>query len=173
MLLRSPLSFSKKFPWTLFFFVFIFYLTLLDQPGFIPSVKPCRGVGLVSIYSLATGKNMARAPLPVTPLDGLFPAVIILHLVSASLSPSFRLTFYNLWLVLLSILIFYFTLDQFKAGREDALWKAMFLVVALVLELALLEFFAWYLGLLPQLGFEVSWPEVAGWTLPPSLAGWA
>ncbi|HXV97762.1 MAG TPA: O-antigen ligase family protein, partial [Anaerolineae bacterium] len=32
---------------------------------------------------------------------------------------------------------------------------------------ALLEFFAWYLGLLPPLGFEVSWPDVAGWTFPP------
>jgi tetratricopeptide (TPR) repeat protein/O-antigen ligase len=162
-------TFSKHIPWTLLFFAPILYFTLFDQPGFIPSVKPfVIGLVLLAFIPWLLVKIWQRAPLPVTPLDGLFPAVVILHLVSASLSPSFRLTFYNLWLVLLSILIFYFTLDQFKAGREDSLWKAMFLVAALVLELALLEFFAWYLGLLPQLGFEVSWPEVAGWTLPPS-----
>ncbi|MCL4298924.1 MAG: tetratricopeptide repeat protein [Anaerolineae bacterium] len=160
---------TKHLPWTLFFFIPILYFTLLDQPGFIPSARTLTVYLVFLIFVPWLGvKVWRRQHLVHTPLDYLLLLVIVLCLVSAFLSPSPRLTFYSLWLLLLSILTFYLMLDQFRAGRENALWQAIFLVVAIVLELAALEFLAWYLGLFPLLGFEISWPEVAGWTLPPN-----
>ncbi|MBE7552937.1 MAG: tetratricopeptide repeat protein [Anaerolineales bacterium] len=160
---------TKRLPWTLFFFIPILYFTLFDQPGFIPSARTFSIYLVLLIFAPWLGvKVWRRQPLIYTPLDSLLLLIIVLYLVSAFLSPSPRLTFYSLWLLLLSILTFYLMLDQFRAGREKALWQAIFLVVAIVLELAALEFLAWYLGLFPLLGFEISWPEVAGWTLPPN-----
>lgn len=160
---------SPRFPWTLAYFCAIFYFTLLDQPGFIPSVKTLSaGLILALFIPWLVIKIWRRVPPGRTPLDYLFLAMLGLHFISAALSSSFRLTLYSLWLVLVSILLFYFMLDQLQAGREDFLWRAIFLVIALVLELALVEFFAWYLGLLPMIGFEINWPAIAGWTLPPN-----
>lgn len=158
---------AKRLPWTLFFFILILYFTLFDQPGFVPSARTLSVYLVLLIFVPWLGlKVWRRHPLVYTPLDYLLLLIIVLYLVSAFLSPSPRLTFYSLWLLLLSILTFYIMLDQFRAGRENALWQAIFLVVAIVLELAALEFLAWYFGLFPLLGFEISWPEVAGWTLP-------
>jgi tetratricopeptide (TPR) repeat protein len=160
---------AKRLSWTLFFFIPILYFTLFDQPGFVPSVRTFSIYLVLLIFVPWLGaKVWRRRPLVYTPLDYVLLLIIALHLVSAFLSPSPRLTFYSLWLLLLSILTFYGILDQLQVGRENALWKAVFLVVAIVLELAALEFLAWYFGLFPLLGFEISWPEVAGWTLPPN-----
>lgn len=168
MQLTLPLARARGTLWTLIYFFPLLYFTLLDQPGFIPSVKTFSvALALIIFAPWLIARLWQRTTLPVTSLDYLFPLVILVHLTSAALSPSFRLTFYNLWLVLLTILVFYLMLDQLQAGREKFLWQALFLVVTLVLGLALLEFLVWYLGLLPALGFEVSWPAVAGWTLPP------
>ncbi|GIK36766.1 MAG: hypothetical protein BroJett011_05990 [Chloroflexota bacterium] len=164
-----PAPSARRLPWTLFFFIPILYFTLFDQPGFVPSARTLSVYLVLLIFVPWLGLKVWRhQPLVYTPLDFLLLLVIVLYLVSAFLSPSPRLTFYSLWLLLLSILTFYLMLDQFRAGREKALWQAVFFVVAIVLELAALEFLAWYLGLFPLLGFEVSWPEVAGWTLPPN-----
>jgi tetratricopeptide (TPR) repeat protein len=176
-------------PWTLLFFVPIVYFTLFDQPGYIPSIKPFSLWLAVLIFApwLAL-KVVRRVPLPRTPLDALLPFFLAGQLLSALLSPAFRLTYAALWLLLLSILTFYLMLDLLHPGQreegggippnpprltppasqEDALWRAVFLVAAIVLQLALLEFFTWYLGLSWLPGFEVSWPEVGGWTLPPN-----
>ncbi|NJN95608.1 MAG: hypothetical protein HC875_16605 [Anaerolineales bacterium] len=135
------LSRAKPVIWTLIYFFPLLYFTLLDQPGFIPSVKTFSIVLALIIFApwLVTCL-WQRATLPITPLDYLFPLVIVAHLTSAAVSSNFRLTFYNLWLVLLGVLVFYLMINQLQASRENFLWQALFLVVTLVLELALLEF---------------------------------
>jgi Tfp pilus assembly protein PilF/O-antigen ligase len=159
---------SGKFPWTVIYFIPLLYFTLFDQAAFIPSVRNFSVVLVVLILAPWLLLKIKRpASWPATPLDYLLGLVLLVQFISALFSPSFRLTLYNLWLLLLSILCFYFMLDRLRAGRENFLWPAFLLVVTWVLGLAVLEFLIWYLGLVPLLGFEVSWPAVAGWTLPP------
>ncbi|MFN8457338.1 MAG: O-antigen ligase family protein [Anaerolineae bacterium] len=166
MLFKLPPT--RRFPWMVLFFLPLLYFALFDQTAFIPSTRTFSVIlVLIILVPWLTIKIWRRQSWPATSLDFLFIGVVILNFTSAILSPSFRLTFYQLWLLLLSILIFYFMLDQLQAGHEDFLWQALFLVATLILALASYEFSAWYFGWLPQLGFEISWPQVAGWSLPP------
>lgn len=161
-------TYTKRLPWTLFFFIPILYFTLFDQPGFVPSARTFSIYLVLLVFVPWLGlKVWCRQSFVYTPLDYPFLLIIAVHLISVFLSAASRLTFYSLWLLLLSILTFYILLDQLQAGRENVLWKAVFLVAAIVLELAVLEFLAWYFGLFPLLEFDISWPKVAGWTFPP------
>lgn len=165
---NPAIALPKKIPWGLIYFIPLFYFTLLDQTAFIPSVRTFSIILVwIILVPWLTIKIWRRQSWPVTPLNYLFIGVIVLNFISALLSPSFRLTLYQLWLLVLSILIFYFMLDQFQAGRESLLWQALLVVALLALVLALYEFSAWYFGWLPLLGFEISWPQVASWTIPP------
>jgi Tfp pilus assembly protein PilF/O-antigen ligase len=163
-----PLPFTRP-SWTVIYFALLLYFTLFDQTAFIPSIRSFSvALMLVIFVPWLVAKIKQPGSWPASPLDFLFGLVILTQLVSAWFSPAFRLTWYNLWLVLCAILSFYFWLDQLRAGRENFVWPALLSVVTLVLLLALLEFLLWYLGLLPSLGFEISWPAIAGWNLPPN-----
>lgn len=159
----------RGFPWSALFFLPLLYFTLFDQPGFLPSARTFTILLVLLIFVPWLGLLVwQRRPFVPTPLDYPLLLLAALHLASALFSANFRLTYFSLWLLLLSILTFYFMLHQLRAGREKAIWQAIFAVVTIVLGLAIAEFLSWYFGFFPPLGHEVSWPAVAGWSFPPS-----
>lgn len=165
----SKFQSTQRFPWTVLFFVPILYFTLFDQPGFLPSARTFTVLLVLLIFIPWLGLLVwQQRPFVSTPLDYPLLLLTLLHLTSALFSANFRLTYFSLWLLLLSILTFYFMLHQFQAGREKAIWQALFAVVTIVLGLAEAEFLSWYFGFFPPLGHEVSWPAVAGWSFPPN-----
>ncbi|MFN8457635.1 MAG: O-antigen ligase family protein [Anaerolineae bacterium] len=159
----------QRFPWTVLFFLAILYFTLFDQPGFLPSARTFTVLLVLFIFVPWLGLLVwQRRPFIPTPLDYPLLLLALLHLASALFSANFRLTYFSLWLLLLSILTFYFMLHQLRAGREKAIWQALFLVITIILCLAVVEFLSWYFGFFPPLGHEISWPAVAGWSFPPN-----
>jgi putative inorganic carbon (HCO3(-)) transporter len=112
--------------------------------------------------------------LPRTPLDLPILGFLLVNLLSTILSRDSRLSAENLLYLSVLVLVYYVSVDALSNGWPYlSTVKAILMVGAVVLLLALLELLAWYFGLLhlliPGDVPAIGWWAVGGLSLPPTL----
>jgi putative inorganic carbon (HCO3(-)) transporter len=110
-----------------------------------------------------------RVGLPITPLNIALYAAVIVWGISAIFSADPRMAIENLWFPLVHLLIFFIIADLFQRGRQRLVMETNFLLAALVVCIALLQFASWLFGLGVVPGTEIGWLSVLGAEMPLPL----
>ena len=150
----------------LLFILFAFYFALLGGSPYYYQFFPVRvlhhvvATAVLLLWLLDRLRN--GRGLPRTPLDAPALALVIVWLLTALASVNPRAAFENLWFPLTHLILFYIAADLIQRGRGRWLAEAQFLLAAVVVIMAGVNFASWYfgLGLLP--GTSIGWAGVIG-----------
>jgi tetratricopeptide (TPR) repeat protein len=110
-----------------------------------------------------------RDGLPITPLNLALYAAVVVWVISALLSADPRMAFENLWFPLVHLLIFFVLADLLMRGRQRLVMETHFMLAALAVFMALLQFASWLFGLGIVPGTEIGWLQVLGPDVPLPL----
>ncbi|MCZ7554709.1 MAG: O-antigen ligase family protein [Anaerolineales bacterium] len=134
-----------------------------------PRVKIIHQVG--SALLIATWLvSLRHRSFPVTRLNGPLWALTAGWLLAALLGENLRVSFEFVWMTFVHVVLFLVFVDLVRSGHQRWLMEALFVVGGVIILLGAAEMIVWYFGiprLLPQ--FAQGWPEIGGYTLPPSL----
>jgi tetratricopeptide (TPR) repeat protein/O-antigen ligase len=129
---------------------------------------------IVPTMALATwlvGRWRKRRAWPRTALDLPLLAWLAVTLLAAALSTDAHRSLPAVWETFVGTLILWLLVDAVRHRWAGLLWRALYLVAAVVCIVGAVEFLAWYLGwpLLPD--FQQGWPPIGGLAdpLPPTL----
>lgn len=98
--------------------------------------------------------------LPNTPLNPLIYLLVGVWLLAAVTGLDPRVSLESLWFPLLHLLIFFVLADMLARGRQFQVFETQFIIAALVVVMAGLQFASWYLGLGLFPGTSVGWLEM-------------
>lgn len=158
----------------LIFILLAFYFALFGGSPYYYQLFPVRvlhhvvATAVLLLWLLNRLRN--GRGLPRTPLDAPALALVIVWLLTALASVNPRAAFENLWFPITHLLLFYIAADLIQRGRGRWLAEAQFLLAAVVVIMAGVNFASWYfgLGLLP--GTSIGWASVIGPDAPLPLA---
>lgn len=157
----------------LIFILLAFYFALFGGSPYYYQLFPVRVLHHLVATAVLLLWLMSRLwngrGLPRTPLDVPVLALAIVWLISALASVNPRAAFENLWFPLTHVILFYIAADLIHRGRGRWLAEAQFLLAAIVVIMAGVNFASWYfgLGLLP--GTSIGWADVIGPDAPLPL----
>jgi tetratricopeptide (TPR) repeat protein len=128
-------------------------------------------VPAVALTAWLVGRWRHRTAWPRTVLDLPLLAWLAATLLAAALSIDPRRSLPAVWQALVDALILWLLVDAVRRRWAGLVWRALYLVAAVVCIVGAVEFLAWYLGwpLLPD--FQQGWPPIGELTdpLPPAL----
>lgn len=137
------------------------FAAFIGGSPYYATIFPIRIAAHVLFTLAAAGWLIARLRrgrgLPATPLTGPLLAMAAVWLLTSALAPDARMAFEHTWLLLLHTLIVLFIGALLLSGRQRLAWEIQFMLAAVVVILAGLQFgsflFGW--GITPETG--------AGW----------
>jgi putative inorganic carbon (HCO3(-)) transporter len=150
-----PLVLYAAFLWRSLYSIRTLALGVLDW------LVPAVGLGLWIVLRWRRGETWPRttADLPVL----VWLAVKVL---TAVLSTEVRRGLFAAWEILTSVLLLYLLVDAVRRGWSRLLWRALYLVGAVVCVIGAVEFLAWYLGWPLLSNFQQGWPAMGGLVHP-------
>ena len=110
-----------------------------------------------------------RDGLPRTPLNPALYAAAVVWTLSAIFSADPRMAVENLWFPLVHLLIFFVLADLFQRGRQRLVMETVFILGALVVCMALLQFGSWLFGWGIVPGTEIGWLSLLSAEMPLPL----
>ena len=136
-------------------------------------MKVIHQVGATLVIAVWLVSLLARqTPFPSTPLDKPILFGLTAIILSAALARDPRVSLEAAWPLVIHAMLLYLLVDLMRRSRQYERWimEALFITAAVIVLLSFIESLSWYFGisLLPQVQAEISWPEIAGLSLPPS-----
>ena len=155
-----PLALYAAFLWRTLYSMRIFPLGVLDW------VVPAVGLGIWVILRWRRSDAWPRTALDLPVLVWL-----VVTLLTTMRSPELRRGLFVCWETFIGVLLLYLLVDAVKRGWSRVLWRALYLVGAVVCIIGVVEFLAWYFGWPLLSGFQQGWPALGGLArpFPPTL----
>ena len=122
-------------------------------------------LAIVTVGGWLLSLAIARRSFPRTVLDGPIGLFFIAAALSLAFAQDRRVSLEAMPPLLASVLLFYLLVDLWRAGRGPEIVPSLVIVGSFVPLLSLIEYLAWYGGLLPVplRSGDGSWLSVAGW----------
>jgi O-antigen ligase/tetratricopeptide (TPR) repeat protein len=147
------------------FILLAIYLVFIGGGAYYTLVFPIRQfhhILITVLVSLWLILRFRRGGFPATPLNWPIAAAVAVWVFSAVMSTDQRMTFENLWFLLIHVIFFFALVDLFQRGRQRMIMETVFMIGAAVVMLSGLEIASWYFGLGILPGTKVGWFNVMG-----------
>jgi O-antigen ligase len=153
------------------FIFFAVYAVFIGGGPYYYTIFPVRLLHHLVLTVVLAGwlARRLRDGLPRTPLNLALFAAVGVWALSAVFSADPRMAVENLWFPFVHLLIFFVLADLFQRGRQRLVMETVFMLGALVVCMALLQFGSWLFGWGIVPGTETGWLSAlsAEMPLPP------
>lgn len=126
------------------------------------------GSGLVMALWIADLRRRGRS-FPITRLNGPLWALGGGWLLVSLLGENPRVSLELVWYTFFHIVLFFLFVDLIRSGHRRWLMEGLFLTGGVIVILGGIEMLFWYVGIPALTGTAQSWPEIAGYTVPPVI----
>ncbi len=147
-------------------FVFIaFYVVFIGGSAYYNLIFPVR-VFHHAFVTIALGswywRKFRGEGLPRTPLNLPLFALVVVWFAASVFSIDPRMSFENMWFMLLHVSMYFVLVDMLQHGRQRLIFETQFILATLVVMITGMELASWYFGLGITPGTSIGWIDVIG-----------